>query len=52
LLVVEDPDPRLMLVIWWGMDTSDERLRALKELDGDVLVDDARLRKARSIQEA
>ncbi|RFC78296.1 hypothetical protein [Streptomyces sp. AcE210] len=50
LLIVENPDPKLKMAIWLGVDTSDERLRALQDLDMGAVVDDARSRQAKAIQ--
>ncbi|MFE1884176.1 hypothetical protein [Streptomyces diastatochromogenes] len=50
LLIVEDPDPKLKMAIWLGVDTPDERLRALQDLDMGAVVDDAESRQAKVIQ--
>ncbi|MFE1589294.1 hypothetical protein ACFW6Q_26885 [Streptomyces sp. NPDC058737] len=50
LLIVEDPDPQLKMAIWLGVDTPDERLRTLKDLDMGAVVEDARSRDAKAVQ--
>jgi tetratricopeptide (TPR) repeat protein len=50
LLIVEDPDPKLSLAIWFGTDTPDEQLRALKNFDVDSVAADAQRRNGRGVR--
>lgn len=49
LLVVEDPDPKLMLAISITADTPDEQLRALEHLDLEAEIERAKRRKAHGL---
>jgi hypothetical protein len=47
---VKDPDPQLKMAIWLDVDTPNERLRTLQDLDMGTVVEDARSRDAQAVQ--